>query len=375
MDDLLMRLARLSEPERYGSTWAGFASSELFDNLECLRYWLPMFWLTPLAGGLVEGALSKVDRVFQWAQPRNLDYIVSRYAFDTRQLPRLPFDDEIESVAQLHMEQFRGAYKVGMVQASDLYRGLRDCTDIDFSLAIKPNVIGAIQYDYDDGVFYNGNTLKYIRFLHLILNNSDIFNQNKQVVLEIGAGYGGFVELIANHFKNCNFIIIDIPETLAISSYYLTKSFPEMTWKLHDDNQRKININDHKINFIPHNMVHLLRDEEIDLVVNSNSLVEMPNEEIIKYFDLIQDSNKVKYFWYANGVKSSYAISSLEDMPFDENWEVILEQFSLSKNETGMEPADFMSKYFMHPVLFQNKELLLKRVAGNAPNGGFEGKN
>ena len=54
-----------------------------------------------------------------------------------------------------------------------------------------------------------------------------IFNDSKiETICEIGGGYGGLAEKIINKY-NCKYILIDLPETNRLSTYYLTQIFPD----------------------------------------------------------------------------------------------------------------------------------------------------
>lgn len=63
------------------------------------------------------------------------------------------------------------------------------------------------------------------------------FLKNIKIICEIGGGYGSFAEKIIKNY-NCKYILIDLPETNILSSFYISKNFPKK--KIYLGNKKKI---------------------------------------------------------------------------------------------------------------------------------------
>lgn len=100
-----------------------------------------------------------------------------------------------------------------------------------------------------------------------------------------------------NSNRKINYISLDIPEMLAISSYFLMSSFPEKKFLLYGEDSN--DFEDYDIVLMPHFILPKLEDESVDLFFNSNSLSEMPRETSDEYVSQIERICK-KYFMHIN---------------------------------------------------------------------------
>jgi putative sugar O-methyltransferase len=130
----------------------------------------------------------------------------------------------------------------------------------------------------------------------------DVNPENKNLVLEIGGGFGG----IAYHlFKDTNFdgcyINLDIPEIAVISSYFLMMAFPEKKFLLYGEvaELTEDKIKEYDIIILPNLAFPMLPNEIADIAFNSHSLTEMNFSTVEEY--LIQLARTTKqYFLHAN---------------------------------------------------------------------------
>ena len=153
------------------------------------------------------------------------------------------------------------------------------------------------------------------------------------VICEIGGGYGSLAEKILTNHK-CTYILIDLPETNFMSSYYLSQSLPEKKILFYSDlNKDKLSlekIDAFDIIIVPPWVVF---DEnvKIDLFINTRSMMEMNHKTIESYFDLIQKHlNFGGFFFNINRYYKDtvgYPIK-LSEYPYDQNWLVKLSESS-----------------------------------------------
>ena len=124
-------------------------------------------------------------------------------------------------------------------------------------------------------------------------------NKNHNIVADLGGGYGRLTYYILKDLNNCSFINFDIPETLTLASYYLSKCFPEKKIFLYG--QEKFDaklIKEYDLLLLPSWEIEKLDEDSIELMINKNSLGEMEPEAALNYIDQIHKSSK--YFFSVN---------------------------------------------------------------------------
>ena len=54
--------------------------------------------------------------------------------------------------------------------------------------------------------------------------NTNLINNKKNLILDIGGGYGGLARLLKNIYHDSTFIIIELPELCMLSAYFLKET-------------------------------------------------------------------------------------------------------------------------------------------------------
>ncbi len=80
--------------------------------------------------------------------------------------------------------------------------------------------------------FVDFNLLHAINFLYEIVTN--IALNNNMIICEIGGGYGHLSKLLIKNFKS-KILLIDLPETNYLSSYYLMENFKDLDFLLYSN--------------------------------------------------------------------------------------------------------------------------------------------
>jgi putative sugar O-methyltransferase len=89
-------------------------------------------------------------------------------------------------------------------------------------------------------------------------------------ILEIGAGYGALAWYLLKVLHNVEYVIVDIPESLAYSAIYLSALVPG------------------RVKFIPnYRFLEMAFAERFDLVINTNSLSELSEAQVRAYSEAI----------------------------------------------------------------------------------------
>ena len=107
-------------------------------------------------------------------------------------------------------------------------------------------------------------------------------------VLEIGAGNGNFPSILYHDWAPLRVVLIDLPETLAVSIPYLGSLFPEARMALPHEIEVQGFPREFDFAFLTVDQLRLLPDDSVDLAVNCHSFQEMTHAQIDIYFDLIQ---------------------------------------------------------------------------------------
>ena len=146
------------------------------------------------------------------------------------------------------------------------------------------------------GMNINGNLIPICSIRHnyyakkLLALSTNIKNP---VICEIGGGFGGMAYYLLKKEK-IKYINFDIPEIVAIISYFLMLAYPNKKFKLFSEN-----IGDADITLMPNFEFPKLKDNSVDIVFNSHSFIEMDDYTILEY---IKQINRVckRYFLHIN---------------------------------------------------------------------------
>ncbi len=181
-----------------------------------------------------------------------------------------------------------------------------------------------------NGKIFNANIRRYAAQLAVIKANVPVLQESRFSACEIGGGYGGFAELFClNQDKLDNYYIIDLFETLALSMTYLARQSTgrRLFFVEKKDDLKNFRAKD-CIVFIPSSLAEeVLQARDIRLFINSVSLIEMPWNEIEKYFRIIQARGNI-YFYNFNSTSrlENGRMQFYEQMPYDSNWSTVFDR-------------------------------------------------
>jgi putative sugar O-methyltransferase len=168
----------------------------------------------------------------------------------------------------------------------------------------EPKDMGGFGFEID-GSLINVDSLKFYESV-VALELSGILSYLKRidrpVIVEIGAGWGGFATAIKKLIPNCQYIVIDIPETLLFSGTYLGQIFPEQSKRFIED--FTIDPKEDLV-FCAHTLLNSLKLTKVDLVINMVSFQEMTGSQIEEYAKWAKRS-KTKFFYSHNKEKSKH---------------------------------------------------------------------
>ncbi len=132
-----------------------------------------------------------------------------------------------------------------------------------------------------------------------ILSNYLNLKSEKNKILELGGGYGKLAYYLLKNINNYTYIDLDIPETLTLASYFLSKSFPNKKNLFYGERNFNNNIlNEYDLIFLPPWEIETIQDNTVNLAINKNSLGEMNPETARNYIKHIHRTSK--YFFSMN---------------------------------------------------------------------------
>ena len=124
-----------------------------------------------------------------------------------------------------------------------------------------------------------------------------------RTILEIGAGNGNLLSLLSKLTNNATMIDVDLPETLSHAILYISDLFPKAKILMpHETKSDDFNCYDFV--FLTPKQVYMIKDDSVDLAINTSSFQEMTHKQIEEYFQLIQRVGKNdSYFYTSNRVE------------------------------------------------------------------------
>jgi len=135
---------------------------------------------------------------------------------------------------------------------------------------------------------------------------------NNPVVCEIGGGLGGQAHaVLSNSHRDITCILLDIPEVLAVASYFLMAALPEKKVLLYGEELLDSNkLEQYDIVLMPNFALPQLGDKTVDLFFNSSSFSEMDSATVEEYLRQIERickryfmhiNHNTKFVWYDQG--------------------------------------------------------------------------
>ncbi len=163
----------------------------------------------------------------------------------------------------------------------------------DIEMPMYGNQVGA----YIDGKFTVIGGFMNDVYAKIILKNLEANNENK--ILELGGGYGKFAYYIIKRLKKFTYIDFDIPETLSLASYFLSKCFPNKKNFFYGEQKFDSSIvNNYDLIFLPPWEIENIENDSFDFSINKNSLGEIDPDVAKNYIHHIHRTSK--YFFSMN---------------------------------------------------------------------------
>jgi len=207
-----------------------------------------------------------------------------------------------------------GDYKKTYLDAIDLvleYHRFADKIDKELLASISESTAGNYLSINYRGKKLSEQLLQNMVVANDIIKNVPFSNERRNVVLDIGVGFGGSTRIMSYYTPNTTQILLDLPETLFLTAYYLKYNFPHKKIALLEDiypylkNLDEI-IEEYDFIIIPPFVLDHIKEKSIDLVINASSLAFM-SKEYLDYY--LKETKRVLknggYFYSLNTTEDS----------------------------------------------------------------------
>jgi len=142
------------------------------------------------------------------------------------------------------------------------------------------------------GQYLSEKLLFHTLMVNDIINCIDFVESKRNVVVDIGSGYGGLDRLLSYYIPNACFVLVDLPETLLLTSYFIELNFPNKKIALLSDINDRLDVFDDLVQeydfiIVPPSVVEQIPSSSVDLVINSASLGFMEKDYVNYYLEHI----------------------------------------------------------------------------------------
>jgi len=186
------------------------------------------------------------------------------------------------------------AYETAVLAELDLL--LKSIPDLDLKLTRMPIIGNPYGFEIGEKFFYNLGFIYFARKISMLLRNPTAH------IVELGGGYGGLPVALRAAMPGMRYIDFDLPEVLAIASFFTFSAYPEARIGLYGEvDIAKDEINNYDFIFMPNWEITRLCDNWADMCFNSYSLAEMEPRQIVNYVEHLCRLAS-RYFMHVNHV-------------------------------------------------------------------------
>ena len=282
---------------------------------------------------------STVDRLYRpsslWQKHIDLDFKLLKEALDTNDLKKFTFflqnfgnwENYLGIENQTLIKKYSKNFFLKKFLANEIFYGQKKLWEYfnqntsslsEVHMPRHGNQNGAI---VDNNFFVIGSFSNHI-YAKIIKKYLD--NNKRNIIFDLGGGYGKLAYYILKDLKNYCFIDFDIPEVLCLATFYLSKCFPKKKIFLYgQENFGSNTLKNYDLVFLPGWEITKIADNEIDFAINKNSLGEMNSETSLNYLKHIHRTSN--YFFSMNHEFFRNKFS-------DDSFSLINKEFNLNNN-------------------------------------------
>jgi hypothetical protein len=163
------------------------------------------------------------------------------------------------------------------------------------------------------GVVFEGTHIRVgAEFAHYCAHKIDsLLDPKIAVVAEIGGGFGGMAYYLLRDRPGVTYLDFDVPESIALTSYYLIKAFPQLRFLLFGEhNLTKEAIDEADVVLMPTFELANLPSQSVDLTFSSHAMSDISSEALVEYLNHIDRVTR-ECFLHIGNKRASDLISGL----------------------------------------------------------------
>jgi putative sugar O-methyltransferase len=136
-------------------------------------------------------------------------------------------------------------------------------------------------------------------------------------VAEIGGGFGGMAYYLLRDRARVTYLDFDIPESIALASYYLFKAFPQLTFLLYGEKElTKETIAQADVVLMPVFELATMPLGSVDVTFSSHAMSDISSEATVEYLNNIDQMTRGSFLYIGNS-RASESISDLVSQRHD----------------------------------------------------------
>jgi hypothetical protein len=136
-------------------------------------------------------------------------------------------------------------------------------------------------------------------------------------VAEIGGGFGAMAYFLLRDHRSIAYLKFDVPETVALCSYYLMKSFPELKFLLYAEeelSQKALDNSD--VVLLPTFALELIPSGSVDVTFSSHAFAQISPDALLEYLSKIDRMTRHSFLYMGNEKTTTAISDDIEKKPF-----------------------------------------------------------
>jgi hypothetical protein len=140
-----------------------------------------------------------------------------------------------------------------------------------------------------------------------------LLHPGKTTVAEIGGGFGGMAYYLLRDRPKVTYCDFDVPESIALTSYYLLKAFPQLKFLLYgEEGLTKDGIARADVLLMPMFELTTMPPGSVDITFSSHGMSDISPQAMVEYINNIVRMTRHDFLYIGNS-RASKAISDLVD--------------------------------------------------------------
>ena len=128
---------------------------------------------------------------------------------------------------------------------------------------------------------------------------------NCATVVEIGGGFGGLAYFLLRERPSFRYLDFDVPESLALTSYYLLKSFPNLRFLLYGEEElTRTSFEKFDVILMPVFELGKVPAKSVDLAFSSHAITSLAPQAMQEYLNEVARFTRELFLYVGNGPES-----------------------------------------------------------------------